>query len=447
MTKEELKSKKISAISLGCDKNRVDLEHMLFGLQEYGFEITPAIEDAEVIIVNTCAFIEPAIIEACENIALAVSMKTEGKAEKVIVSGCLPMREKGTDLHTIFDGVDAFITLNDNQNITSILERLYDVKESAFEYDGTGRILTTAGGYAYLKIAEGCSNGCAYCTIPRIRGRFRSIPQKELLKKAKRLVEMGYKEIILVAQDTARYGEDLYGEPRLLELLEELCKIKGLEWIRLQYIYPEWLDEKLLDFIVKNDKMCKYIDMPLQHIDDTILKNMNRKSGEEKCRGLVDLISEKYPEIELRSTFIVGFPGETRKQFQKLCDFIAEDKIRFASFFTYFREEKTKAYYMPKQVPKFIKNRRLKKVEEIQNINLNRHALSQIGTVQRVLVDEFDPSEKFFLSHSQKNSPNVDLCVIIEADNPNSVNVTTGDFVNVRIVDLHEKGFKGEVIL
>jgi len=286
MTKEELKSKKISAISLGCDKNRVDLEHMLFGLQEYGFEITPAIEDAEVIIVNTCAFIEPAIIEACENIALAVSMKTEGKAEKVIVSGCLPMREKGTDLHTIFDGVDAFITLNDNQNITSILERLYDVKESAFEYDGTGRILTTAGGYAYLKIAEGCSNGCAYCTIPRIRGRFRSIPQKELLKKAKRLVEMGYKEIILVAQDTARYGEDLYGEPRLLELLEELCKIKGLEWIRLQYIYPEWLDEKLLDFIVKNDKMCKYIDMPLQHIDDTILKNMNRKSGEEKCRGL-----------------------------------------------------------------------------------------------------------------------------------------------------------------
>ena len=242
MTKEELKSKKISAISLGCDKNRVDLEHMLFGLQEYGFEITPEIEDAEVIIVNTCAFIEPAIIEACENIALAVSMKTEGKAEKVIVSGCLPMREKGTDLHAVFDGVDAFITLNDNQNITNILERLYDVKESEFEYDATGRILTTAGGYAYLKIAEGCSNGCAYCTIPRIRGRFRSIPQKELLKEAKRLVEMGYKEIILVAQDTARYGEDLYGEPRLLELLEELCKIKGLEWIRLQYIYPEWLD-------------------------------------------------------------------------------------------------------------------------------------------------------------------------------------------------------------
>ena len=446
MTKEELLSKKVSAISLGCDKNRVDLEHMLFGLQQYGFEITPVLEEAEIIIVNTCAFIEPAILEACQNIELAVSFKTSAKAEKVIVSGCLPMREKG-NLNGLFEGVDAFIGLSDNENITSIIENLYGVGQSSFKYENTGRILTTSGGYAYLKIAEGCSNGCAYCTIPRIRGRFRSVPQKELLKEAKNLVEMGYKEIILVAQDTARYGEDLFGEPKLLELLQELCKIKGLEWIRLQYIYPEWLDERLLDFIVSNPKMCKYIDMPLQHIDDQILKDMNRKSGEEKCRGLVNLIAEKYPEIELRSTFIVGFPGETRQQFKKLCDFIAEDKIRFASFFTYFREEKTKAYFMPKQVSKFIKNRRLKKIEAIQNINLNRFTREQLGSRERVLVDEFDENKKIFLSHSQKNSPNVDFCVIIDADNPKSVNVGVGDFVDVELIDLHEKGFIGEVIL
>lgn len=445
MTKEELLKKRVSAISLGCDKNRVDLEHMLFGLQQYGFEITPDIEDAEIIIVNTCAFIEPAIIEAVENIELAVSMKSEGKAEKVIVSGCLPMREKG--LNVALPQVDAFVTLNDNKNITSIIEELFDVQESTFEYENTGRILTTAGGYAYLKIAEGCSNGCAYCTIPRIRGRFRSVPQKELIKEAKNIVEMGYKEIILVAQDTARYGEDLYGHPCLIELLEELCKIKGLEWVRLQYIYPEWLDERLLDFIAKNDKMCKYIDMPLQHIDNKILKDMNRKSDEAKCRELVDLIAEKYPEIELRSTFIVGFPGESKKQFKKLCDFIEEDKIRFASFFTYYREEKTKAYYMPKQVPKFIKKLRLKKIEKIQNLNLNRFALSQIGKVERVLVDEFDENKKIFLSHSQKNSPNVDFCVIIDADNPSSAKVNIGEFVQVRLTALHEKGFIGEVIL
>lgn len=446
MTKEELLTKKISAISLGCDKNRVDLEHMLFGLQKYGFEITPDIYDAEIIIVNTCAFIQPAIIEASENIALATSLK-QGKAEKVIVSGCLPMREKNANLPQLFDGVDAFITLQDNENINEIIEKLYDIQTSKFAYEKTGRILTTAGGYAYLKIAEGCSNGCAYCTIPRIRGRFTSVPQKELLQEAKSLVQMGYKEIILVAQDTARYGEDLYAQPKLIELLEELCKIKGIEWIRLQYIYPEWLSEELLEFITNNDKMCKYIDMPLQHIDDKILKEMNRKTGEQKSREILSIFKEKYPQITLRSTFIIGFPGETKKQFQKLCELVQSGVITYSSFFPYYREENTKAYFMPKQISGFIKKRRLKKIENLQNLMLNTKLKSQIGEVQRVLIDEFDQNQKIFLAHSQKNSPNVDLCVIIDADVPKHSQIEVGNFYDVKIIDLHEKGFKGELVL
>ncbi|MDD4816239.1 MAG: 30S ribosomal protein S12 methylthiotransferase RimO [Clostridia bacterium] len=445
MTKEELIKKRISAISLGCDKNRVDLEHMLFALKEYGFDIVSDINQAEIIIVNTCAFIEPAIMEAMENINLAIGCKLSKTAEKIIVSGCFPMRSFDV-LKANIPEVDAFITLKDNQKITEIIEKLYNVEKTAFSCENFGRVITHQGNFAYLKIADGCSNGCAYCTIPRIRGRFTSVPPKQLIKEAKFLVAQGYKELILVAQDTARYGEDLFGKPKLIEFLKDLIKIKELKWIRLQYLYPEWITDELLNFIATQEKICKYLDMPLQHIDNDILIAMNRKTKEEQTRKLVKKIREKYPEITIRSTFIIGFPGETRKQFKKLCEFIKEGNIEFASFFQYFREEKTKAYYMKNQVPNFIKKIRLKKIQKLQNIVLNKINLQKIGTQTEILIDEFVETEKIFKAHTQKNSPNIDLCVIIDTDNAKHQNLQVGQFYKVKLVEMIDCGFKGEIL-
>ena len=443
MTKEELKQKTISAISLGCDKNRVDLEHMLFSLGDYGFKISAELESAEIIVVNTCAFIKPAIEEAIENIVLALSFKKQGKAEKVIVSGCLPMREK-EEIEKLFPDVDAFLTLNDNSKIISIIEGLYSVPESGYKSKQTSRIITHEGSYAYLKIAEGCSNGCAYCTIPRIRGRFRSIPEKQILTEAVALVKKGYQELILVAQDTARYGEDIYGHPKLVNLLESLVKIKGLKWIKLQYIYPEWVSIELLDFIVNQPKMCKYLDIPLQHIDNQILHAMNRKTDEDHTRKLIKLIRTHYPDIVLRSTFIVGFPSEKNKQFKKLCEFILEENFPYASFFAYSKEEKTKAFYMHGQVPNFIKRRRLKKIFDIQNVVINRFAEKQLNCVKEVMIDTFYSDEQIFIGHEKNSSPDVDLKIVFPLNENPCLKI--GEIVTAKLIQKNEFGFKGEII-
>ena len=443
MTKENLKQKTLSAISLGCDKNRTDLEHMLFAVADYGINVTADIEKAEIVIINTCAFIESAIQEAIEHIMYAIELKKQGKIEKIIVSGCLPMREKQGVIEQ-FPEVDAFITLEDNPKIVSIIENLYGLEDSGYKFNPSSRIVTHQGGYAYLKIAEGCSNGCAYCTIPRIRGRFRSLPEKQILTEASLLVKKGYKELILVAQDTARYGEDITGKPNLVALLENLVKIKGLKWIKLQYIYPEWVTIDLLEFIAHNPKMCKYLDIPLQHIDNQILHAMNRKTDEDHTRKLIKFIKTNYPEIILRSTFIVGFPTEKNKHFQKLCDFILEENFPYASFFAYSREEKTKAYYMKGQVPKFIKKRRLKKIIELQNIVINNFVESQIGKTFEVMIDEFNSEEHIFLGHDKNSAPDVDLKVVFPLDENPSLRI--GEIYTAKITQKNEFGFKGELI-
>ena len=442
MTKEELKQKTVSAISLGCDKNRVDLEHVLFALGDYGFQVVPDLEKANIILVNTCAFLQSAMEEAIENINLALAMKMQGVCEKVLVLGCLPMREK--NIKPLLPEVDAFLTLDDNPKIIEIIESLYEVPTSGYKFEQTGRIITHSGGYAYLKIAEGCSNGCAYCTIPRIRGRFRSIPEKQILQEANQLVKKGYQELILVAQDTARYGEDIYGRPMLVNLLEQLVKIKDLKWIKLQYVYPEWVSIELLDFIKNQPQMCKYLDMPLQHIDDKILKSMNRKTDEDTTRKLVQLIKTNYPEIVLRSTFIVGFPGEKRAQFDKLCNFIASGQITYASFFMFSKEEKTPAFYMKKQVPKFIKKHRLNKIAKLQNVVMNNFCKDCIGTVQEVLIDKFDSQSCTFVGHTKNSSPEVDLAVSIALDKYPHLQV--GQIYQVQLTQLDEIGFKGEIL-
>ncbi len=437
MTIYELKTKKISAISLGCDKNRVDLEHMLGALSDFGFQIVADIYSAEIIIVNTCAFISSAVEEAIQNILLATKLKKD-KCEKVIVTGCLNERYLD-DVKKEFPEVDAFVRVKDNDQILKVLFDLYSISHKE-RFKNQGRTLTTPFNYAYLKIADGCNNGCAYCTIPRIRGRYKSIPIDDLVKEAKMLASKGVKELIIVAQDVSRYGEDLYGQVMLIPLLEKLSKIREIKWIRLHYLYPEMITDELLDFLYENDKICKYLDIPLQHIDDDILREMNRRTGETQTRELIQKIKEKYPKFALRTTYIIGFPGETKKQFEKLEDFIQKFPMPNVGFFPYYREDKTKAYYM-KQVPNFKKKIRLKKIYAIQknvsdNLNKNR-----IGEVVEAVVDYYDENNKCFILRDEYSSPQVDFIIEVYRDD-----LELGKFYNIKLTDYNQDKFKGEIV-
>lgn len=440
MTKEELKQKTVSAISLGCDKNKVDLEKMLGRIKEYGLQIVEEPEEADIVIINTCAFIRPAQEEAIMNILSMEKLKNEQRIEKVIVTGCFPERNYNS-MKENFPTIDVFLRLNENDNIVGTIEKLYGLEPSKpiKKYE---RVLTNSPSYAYLKIADGCDNVCSYCTIPRIRGRYKSYPMEDLVDEAKNLVSRGVKEIILVAQDPTRYGEDLYKENCLIKLCEKLCKIKGLDRIRLHYAYPEKVSDELLSYIAKNEKMCKYLDIPLQHIDNDILKSMRRKLDEKDTRELIEKIKSNYPEIALRSTFIVGYPGESKAQFKKLCDFVQETKFDYAGFFPYSREPNTASFFMKKQVPEFIKRRRLKKITKIQNDIVTEKAKEKIGQTVEVLVDSFDPQTGEYMGHSQKMSPLVDFNVKF-VDNGN---VKCYTYVKVKIYDFDGSDYKGEIV-
>ncbi len=438
MNIQELKNKKISAISLGCDKNRVDLEKMLFNLKNYGFTVVENIEDSEIIIVNTCAFIMPAVEESIQSILLAIANKSV-KCEKVIVTGCLNSRFI-EELENVLDEVDCFVPLSENNKIVDKILELYNV-EDKYSYKN-GRLLTNAPHYAFLKIADGCNNGCSYCTIPRIRGRYKSVPMEELIKEAKNLADQGTKELILVAQDITRYGTDLYNKNCLIDLIKELSKIKNIEWIRLLYCYPEMVTNELLDEIKNNPKVCKYIDIPLQHIDNAILENMNRRTNEQQVRDLISNIKTNYPEISIRSTFIIGFPGETRRQFNKLVKFLEEYRLNNVGFFPYYKEEKTKAFFMKKQISNFTKKRRLKKIQNVQEKIMNSNNIDLIGSTQEVIIDYFDSELGYYIGRTSKNAPDVDFYIFFE-DDPR---INIGKIYTAKILGYFSEIFKGEII-
>ncbi len=440
MTKKDLINKRISAISLGCDKNKVDLEKMLGLLQNYGFEIVDDVYNCDIVIVNTCAFIQPAEEEAIANIIEMENLKEKGIIEKIIVSGCLPERHFDS-MKENFPSIDLFLRLRENNLICQKIESLYGVEESKVKTTND-RVLTSGKSYAYLKIADGCDNVCSYCTIPRIRGRYRSVPIDELVDEAKLLANKGIKELILVAQDTTRYGEDLYGENKLIELCEKLCKIKNIRWIRLHYLYPEKVTDRLLEFIDKNEKMCKYLDIPLQHIDDKILLSMRRKLGEEDTLKLVEKIKNTYPNISFRSTFIVGYPGESGKQFKKLYKFIENTKFDYAGFFPYSKEPNTASFFMSKQVGNLKKKIRAKKINALQQKIMQEKITQILGEELEVLVDYFDSNTGEFVGHSEKLSPTVDFGVRF-VDN-GSVEIST--FVKVKIYDFDGSYLKGELL-
>ncbi len=374
-------SLKIGMVSLGCPKNQVDAERMLFDLKEKGYEITAEEAGADVIIVNTCGFIESAKTEAIENILEVARYKKEGNLKALIVTGCLAERYKEQIINEMPE-VDAVLGIGANGSLAEVIEKTVSGEKVSQFPDKCNlplsgeRILTTPFYTAYLKVAEGCNNRCTYCAIPDIRGNFRSLPIEDCVAEAKRLAEAGVTELIVVAQDTTNYGADLYGKPALAELLSELCKIEGLHWIRTLYTYPDKITDSLLELIAREEKLVPYLDMPIQHASDRILKKMNRKGSAEDIRNVIKKIRAKIPNVTLRTTLITGFPGETEEDFTTLCEFVREAQFDRLGCFAYSAEEGTPAADFENQVPEQLRSDRSENImnDQMSIAELKNHA-------------------------------------------------------------------------
>lgn len=436
---------KVSVVSLGCPKNQVDAEMILASLDKAGLEITSAEAEADAIIINTCGFIEEAKKEAIENILEAAAYKSNGNLKALIVTGCLAERYKD-DITEEIPEVDLVVGIGSNSKIAELTVSAIEGKaKNSFgpkeDLDlNAERIL---GGYpfsAYLKISDGCDNCCTYCAIPKIRGRLRSRKIEDVLAEAKKLAENGVSELIVVGQDTTAYGEDLYGESKLPELLSELCKIEKLHWIRTLYTYPERITDELLEVISKNKKLVKYLDMPLQHADGEILKRMNRKGNRESLTALVQKIREKIPEITLRTTFITGFPGETDEQFCSLHEFIKEVRFDRLGCFTYSAEEDTAAALFENQIAEQTKQDRMELIMTDQMTIAAEKNEEKIGSVVEVLIEGFDDYIKCYFGRSTADAPEIDGKVFFTSDTP----LVIGDYVYVLVNDCLEYDLLGE---
>jgi ribosomal protein S12 methylthiotransferase len=441
MTKEELLKKKIAMVSLGCDKNTVDAEKMLFGLKQYGFSFTNNLDEANIVIINTCAFIKSAKEESINTI-LKVAERKKKNLEKLVVTGCLSQRYYST-LVSDMPEVDLILRLKNNEKIVEELLSLYGVGGNVCKTLFEGRFVTTPKHYAFLKIADGCNNMCSYCTIPQIRGRFASIEIKKVIKEAKLLAKKGVKELILVAQDVTNYGSDLYDKPKLVLLLKKLSRIRKIKWIRLHYCYPNLITDELLKQIDKNNKIVKYIDIPMQHCNNKLLRLMHRKDTKEKYFELLSKIRSLKHYISIRSTFIVGFPGETKEDFNELLDFLKTVRLQNVGFFAYSREEYTLAYNMPNQVSEKIKQERLKMAQEVQQQilidNQKKFVNSQVKAVCEHIFEDGTS-----IMRSGYNSPSVDTVILV---NPHpKIKVKLGEFYNVQITKLNGLDLQGDLI-
>lgn len=434
---------KVGMISLGCPKNQVDGEALLAKLAQAGYQIVNEIENSDVMIVNTCGFIEDAKREAIDTILEVAQYKEAGLISAIVVTGCLAERYQDEILKEMPE-VDAVIGIGANSDIVKVCDKaLCGIKTSNFPnkcylpLDGE-RMLSTPPHWAYLKIAEGCDNRCAYCAIPGIRGNFRSRTIESVVDEAKSLVNRGVKEIILVAQDTTKYGQDLYGEYSLDKLLKELVKIDGLEWIRLFYCYPQRITDSLIDVIANEDKVCKYIDIPLQHSDATVLKNMNRVGDGNDYRVLLNKMREAIPGLALRTTFMVGFPGETDEQFENLCKFVKDMKFDKMGCFTFSPEEDTPAFDMKNQIDEDVKKRRQEVLMNAQFFITEASNKSRVGNVYKVIVDSFADGK--YTGRSYMDSPEIDSGIIFTSNKKLNI----GDFVDVKITDFDGYDLIGE---
>ncbi len=437
----------VGIVSLGCAKNRVDAEMMMFQLNQAGFQLKedPAMADA--VIVNTCGFIESAKQESIDEILELAQLKKEGKIKAIIVTGCLAQRYNSEIMKELSE-VDAVIGIGKNADIAKVVESALDGEKvedfpdkMLLPMEG-GRVQSTEQHWAYLKIADGCDNCCTYCAIPLIRGRFRSREMENIIKEAERLVYNGVKEINVIAQDTTRYGEDLYGELKLAELLRRLCKIDGLEWIRVLYCYPDRITDELLDTIREEEKIVKYIDLPLQHCSGKVLRAMNRRGDKESLLELVEHIREKIPGVVLRTTLIAGFPGETEEDFEELSDFVRQTKFERLGCFAYSQEEDTPAALMDDQIDEEVKNRRAEIITEQEALIIDSWCESQIGKDIDVLVDGFDRYAECFFGRSAFDAPEVDPNVFFTAPKRKP---RPGEIVRVHISDHIDCDLTGEM--
>lgn len=430
---------KVLIVSLGCSKNLVDSEIMTGELIKNGFEITGDAESADVIVVNTCAFIDEAKSEAIDTILEMNTYRDRGHLKKLIVTGCMAERYKDEILRELPE-VDAIVGVSRFDEIASVIKDEGDTflgNENAAYPEQAKREISTPFYTAYLKIAEGCDNNCTYCAIPKIRGKFRSRKIEDIVSEAKKLAEDGVLELNVIAQDTAYYGTDLYGEPRLAQLLEKLCKIDGIEWIRVLYMYPERIDEKLLKVFVENKKLARYFDIPIQHINDEILKKMGRRTCRKEILEKIELIRKVLPDAVLRTSLIAGFPGETERQHEELCEFIKEVKFDRLGVFAYSREEGTPAYRLPNQIDEETKFLRRDRLMEIQNGISKELCKRFIGKILPVLAEEM--IDGVMCGRSIYDAPEVDGNVYFEGGEENML----GEIRNVLIKDADDYDLTG----
>ena len=429
-------SQSIGMVSLGCAKNQVDAEQMLFLLQQAGYNILPEPAGADVMIVNTCGFIESAKTEAIDNILAMAQLKAEGSVGKILVTGCLAQRYQEEILKELPE-VDGVLGTGSYYDVVSAVKQLLDGAEGIEEYGDIqapvqecGRILTTPKHYAYLKIAEGCDNHCAFCIIPTLRGKYRSRPMDKLIEEAKELAASGVKELIVVAQDTSRYGIDLYGERKLAELLRELCKIDGFVWVRVHYLYPDEMSDELIDVLANEPKIVKYLDIPIQHIDDGILKKMNRRGNSKYLKALLTKLRDRIPGLVLRTSLITGLPGEGEKEFEALCDFLREYKLERVGAFAFSPEEGTRAAKMEYPDAE-VARQRADVVEEIQSRIMDEWNESMMGKKLQVLCEGYDADEECWYGRTFADSPDIDGRILFDSEEE----LTPGDFVTVEVTD------------
>ncbi len=438
---------KVGMVSLGCSKNLVDSERMLYKLKSHGYKLVTEPGLADVAIVNTCGFIQSAKEEAIETILELAKLKADGTLKKIVVTGCLSERYK-EETAELFPEADAVIGIGNNKDIVDVLDHV--MKDERYinfapklNAELTGeRIISTLPFFAYLKVAEGCSNCCTYCAIPQIRGKFRSVPMEEVIKEAEWLAQSGVTELIVIAQDTSRYGEDLYGESKLPELLRRLCKIDGIHWIRTLYCYPERITDELLETIAGEEKLVKYLEIPIQHCNGEILDRMNRWGDRESLENLFAHIREKVPNVILRTTLITGFPTETEEQFTELSEFV--NKVRFDRLgcFAYSQEEGTKAGEFEGQIDDEVKHHRADIIMEQQMLISAENNEKLLGKELETVVEGFDRFGECWFGRTQLDAPDIDGKVFFTSEKSLSV----GEYVKIKITDTLDYDLIGEVI-
>ncbi len=437
---------KVALISLGCPKNLVNSEQMLYLLSEEGFEIVPEPEEADAVVVNTCGFIESAKTEAIDTIIEMGELKKAGKISAIVVCGCLSQRYKD-EICTELPEIDAIMGTGSYEDIAAAVRASLKGKgyESFKDIDAPvnelGRIVSTGPSWAYIRIAEGCNNRCAFCVIPYIRGKYRSRKMEDIVEEAKALAETGVKELIVVAQDITRYGSDIYGKRSLSSLLRELCKIKGIKWIRLHYLYPDQFDDELIEVIATEDKIVKYLDIPMQHINDSILKRMNRRGTGDDIRELLKKLRERIPGAVIRTSIIVGLPGEGEAEFKELCDFLKEVKMERAGVFVYSPEEGTPAAEMPDRCSTEEAEHRRDLLMAIQADIMDEWGESFIGKTIKVLCEGYDDEIGMQFGRSFADSPDIDGIVLFSGECP------AGSFAKVIIDEVCDGEWYGRQIV